>query len=305
METYYPGMMDNDYRAKPAANTECGRVNVGDIERASSVVAGGALALCGIRKLDSLGGLLMTAIGGSLLYRGVSGHCQMYDVLGMNTAARNRATSVPAQQGTKVERSIRINRSPAEIYAFWRNFDNLPKFMSHLVSVECTGSNRSHWVARGPLGTSVAWDAEIINERPGEMIAWRSVAGSEIDMAGSVHFSPAPGGQGTEVRVSLKYNPPGGKIGIGVAKLFGKEPQRQIQVDLERLKQVCEAGELATTSGQTSGRATQAEVTSAAQPSHKASEVDTASIDSFPASDPPAFTATSASNTKSSFDRYQ
>jgi uncharacterized membrane protein len=112
--------------------------------------------------------------------------------------------------------------------------------------------DRSHWVAKGPLGIRVQWDAEIYNENPNEMIAWRSLEGADVDNTGSVHFTPAPPGRGTEVRVVLKYNPPAGKLGAGIAKLFGEDPKQQIRDDLRRFKQLVEAGEITTTEGQTS-----------------------------------------------------
>jgi uncharacterized membrane protein len=192
--------------------------------------------------------------GGSLLYRGLSGHCPLYSSLGVNTAHHGPATTIPAGQGIKVDQTVTINKSREELYRFWRNLENLPRFMRHLESVRLQG-NRSHWVAKGPLGTHVEWDAETYNENPNEMIAWRSLEGADVDSTGSVHFTPAPAGRGTEVRVVLKYNPPAGKLGAAVAKLFGEEPQQQIRDDLRRFKQLMETGEIATIEGQTSCRA--------------------------------------------------
>jgi uncharacterized membrane protein len=135
------------------------------------------------------------------------------------------------------------------LYQFWRNLENLPKFMSHLQSVRNLGNLRSHWVARGPLGVGVSWDAEIITERENELIGWRSLPGSAVDNAGSVHFRRGPGGRGTEVKVTLKYDPPAGKVGAAVARLFGSAPEQEIQDDLRRLKQLMETGEVPTTQG--------------------------------------------------------
>ena len=285
-------------------------VNVGDIERVVSVVGGGALALAGLRNLSSLSGMAMTLIGGSLVFRGVSGHCALYQQLGISSSHRHPATGVPAQHGRKIEKRMVINRPPEEVYRYWRNFENLPRFMEHLETVEQTGPNRSKWVAKGPLGTHVEWEAEIINERPNELIAWRSIEGSQVDTAGSVHFERAPGGRGTDVRVSLKYDPPAGKLGITIAKLFGQEPEQQISADLARLKQVLEAGEVATTSGQPSGRTptggTATGDAGGATPTlTRQSMVDEAADESFPASDPPAWTATSATDACSDVDRYK
>jgi len=155
----------------------------------------------------------------------------------------------------RVERSLTIDRSPADLYAFWRNFEQLPQFMNHLKSVKVIGDNLTHWVAKGPMKTDVAWDARTINERPNELIAWKSVEGSDIYTAGSVRFQPAPGNRGTMVRVTFEYEPPAGKLGAAIAKIFGEDPVKQVNVDLRRLKQLMETGEIARTEGQPAGRA--------------------------------------------------
>jgi uncharacterized membrane protein len=144
-------------------------------------------------------------------------------------------------EGIKVDRSITVNRPREEVYRFWRQLENLPRFMDHLESVTVLDEDLSHWVAKGPAGTRVEWDASIHNEIENELIAWRSLSGSDIDNAGSVHFIPA--GDGTEVRVVLRYDPPAGKVGAAVAKLLGEEPELQIEEDLRRFKQVVEAVE--------------------------------------------------------------
>jgi uncharacterized membrane protein len=235
-------------------------VNVGQAERWASAIGGGALALYGLTR-GSMGGVALALLGGTLVYRGASGHCTAYSAAGINTAGtaeHNPNVSVQSGRGTKVEQSVTINRPPGELYSFWRNFENLPRFMGHLESVKVTGGDRSHWVAKGPAGTSVEWDAEVYNEKEGELIAWRSLEGSQVDNAGSVHFEPATGGRGTVVRVVLKYDPPAGKLGAAVAKLFGESPDQQIGEDLRRFKQLMETGETATTEGQPSGRAAKA-----------------------------------------------
>lgn len=147
-------------------------------------------------------------------------------------------------QGIHASASCIVNRSPEEVYSFWRNFENLPRFMKHLESVHDLGDGRSHWTAKGPAGTTVEWDATIIADVPGEVITWRSLEGSDVDNAGAVRFERAPGNRGTIVRVNLQYNPPAGVIGAAVAKLFGEEPQQQLDEDLRRFKQVLEVGEV-------------------------------------------------------------
>jgi uncharacterized membrane protein len=216
-------------------------INVGDTERWASVLGGGALAILGLSRGSWLG-LGLAALGGVLAYRGVSGHCSLYQALDINTSGKHqgRATSVDAGAGVKVERSVTINRSAGDLFSFWRNVENLPLVMRHLDSVTRTGPGISRWVARGPLGKTVDWEAQIFTERPNEMIGWRSLAGSEVDTAGSVHFQPAPGG--TEVRVVLKYNPPLGKVGSSIAWLFGRSAEQEIEEDLQQFKEVMEQG---------------------------------------------------------------
>jgi uncharacterized membrane protein len=230
-------------------------VNVSDAERWASALGGAALALYGLKR-GMLGGLLLALGGGSLVYRGLSGCCPLYDALGIDTAgaAKAPATSVPAKRGFKVEKSVTINRSPADLFRFWRKLENLPLFMTHLQSVTTTHGNRSQWVAKAPLGMRVGWDAEIINEKENELIAWRSLEGADVDSAGSVHFLPAPGGHGTVVKVVLKYDPPGGAVAAAFAKLFGEDPGSQIEEELRRFKQLMETGEVPRTNGKSRAR---------------------------------------------------
>jgi uncharacterized membrane protein len=154
----------------------------------------------------------------------------------------------------RVAQSVWINRSPEELYRFWRDFQNLPRFMKHIESARQTEGGRSHWVAKAPAGTTVEWDAEITEDRPNELIAWRSLEGSDVDSVGSVRFERAPGGRGSIVKVEMRYRPPAGVVGATVAKFLGKDPGRQIKDDLRRFKQIMEAGEAITTEGQPAGR---------------------------------------------------
>jgi uncharacterized membrane protein len=151
---------------------------------------------------------------------------------------------VGEQGGMEVRKAITVNRSPDEVYRFWRDLSNLPRFMSHLQSVDVIDESRSHWVARAPAGGTVEWDAEIVDDRPNQRIAWQSLEGSEVENAGSVTFTPAPGERGTEVRVALRYLPPAGATGRAIARLFGQEPGQQIEADLRAFKQVIETGEV-------------------------------------------------------------
>jgi uncharacterized membrane protein len=237
------------------------KVNVGQTERWVSAIGGGALALYGITR-GSLGGIALALAGAALLQRGYTGHCNLYEAIGYNSTGdsdlRNgENVTVPAGRGIKVEKSVIINRPPEELYRFWRNFENLPRFMNHLEAVRVIDEKRSHWTAKAPAGRSVEWDAEIYNEKDGEMIAWRTLENADVASAGSVHFESAPGQRGTIVRVVLKYDPPAGKLGALVARLFGENPEQQIDEDLRRFKQLIETGEIATTEGQPSARRTE------------------------------------------------
>jgi uncharacterized membrane protein len=153
----------------------------------------------------------------------------------------------------RVSKSVTINRPPEAVYEFWRQLENLPRFMYHLQEVRSIGNDRSHWIARAPAGQQVEWDAEIVDERPGELIVWRALPGSDIQHEGSVHFRPAPADRGTEVEVALQYDAPGGKAGALIATLFGEEPTQQIRDDLRRFKQVLETGEVVLSDGSLEG----------------------------------------------------
>jgi uncharacterized membrane protein len=146
--------------------------------------------------------------------------------------------------GIHVTQALTINRPRQEVYGFWRNFENLPRFMAHLESVEILDTKRSRWKAKAPAGTSVEWEAEMVEDRPNELIAWRSLPEATVPNSGSVRFKDAPGDRGTEILVELRYEPPGGKLGALIAKLFGEEPEQQVKGDLRRFKQVMETGEI-------------------------------------------------------------
>jgi uncharacterized membrane protein len=150
--------------------------------------------------------------------------------------------------------TLTINRSREDLYKAWRKLTDLPRWMKHLASVEVTDDRRSHWVATGPAGSSMEWDADIVEDRQNELIAWRSVEGSELEHSGVVRFDPAPGNRGTMVTVTMRYAPPGGTLGSAVAAWFGDDAPQAIKMDLRRFKQVMETGEVITTEGQPAGR---------------------------------------------------
>ncbi|MBF2051608.1 cyclase [Leptolyngbya sp. NK1-12] len=216
----------------------------GDAERWSSLITGGAMVLLGLRQ-RSLRGALMALAGGGLVYHGAKGQQGL---------AEKVAETAGLDQSVRVERTVTIaNKTPEELYRFWRNFENLPTFMRHLKSVTVINHTRSHWIANAPMGNSVEWDAEIITEQENRLIAWTSVEGADVDNSGFVRFQPGPQGRGTEVKVVMEYKPPAGIVGATLAKLFGEEPEQQIGDDLHRFKMLMEAGEIATTDGQPMG----------------------------------------------------
>lgn len=242
------------------------RVNVGRTGRWVSLAAGGALAAYAFKKRGAAGGA--AAIGGAaLLYRGATGHCDVYQAFGVDTAdrqSRQRGTGLIADRGSDtrrqlggargihVDEAVTINKPIAEVFRFWRNFENLPQFMEHLESVAMREEGISHWVAKGPAGIDVEWDARIINEVDNKLIGWQSLDGSTVSTAGSVNFDETE--HGTRVRVHLQYSPPAGRVGAAIARVFGEEPNQTIREDLRRFKQLMETGEIPTTEGQPSGR---------------------------------------------------
>jgi uncharacterized membrane protein len=222
-------------RRKEIADEE---INVGQTERVISGAAAAVLALVALRK-RRLRRLLLPLAGG-LASRALTGRCAVNRALGRNTARSEQMGRAGRRRRIKVDQSITINRPRQEVFAFWRNFENLPRFMDHLESVRVLDEGRSHWIAKGPAGKRVEWEAEIHEEIPDQLIAWRPLEGAPVDHEGSVRFSPGES-DATEVRVVLRG-------GAAVARLFGEDPDRRVAEDLRRFKQVLEAGEVSTPS---------------------------------------------------------
>ena len=181
----------------------------------------------------------------------MTAHCDLYEAVGINTAgtAGDTRAALRGARGVNVLESVTINRPIEQLYRFWRNLENLPQFMRHLESVEKVTDTISHWRANGPAGTVVEWDAEIFNEIPNKLIAWRSLEGADVVSAGSVNFDLAPARRGTRVTVHLQYSPPGGKVGAAIARLFGADAETEIREDLHRFKHLLESGQVPATSG--------------------------------------------------------
>lgn len=214
-------------------------VNVGETERIMSAIAGGALVVFGLTRM-SRGGLALAALGGALGYRGVTGHCDVYERLGIDAGGARRNVG---NLGVKIDEAIVVNAPPRRVYDVWRNLLNLPRLLSHVERVEILDWGRSRWTVKGPAGTRVTWDAELINDKPGEIIAWRTTDAALVNHAGSVTFEPA--GEGTRVLVSLQYDPPGGRFGHAVASLVSADAGSQVAGDLAAFKRALEEGRLA------------------------------------------------------------
>jgi uncharacterized membrane protein len=237
--------------------------NVATPERIGSVALGAALVTYGLRRRDPAG-IVAALLGGVFVHRGATGHCHVYRALGVSTGTAEavldrpgrsdvtgRAATVNARKSLRVARNVTIQRSRAELYAFWRNFENLPRFMEHLVSVQVHTPSRSHWVAKAPAGLTVEWDAELVNDIPDTLIAWKSVGDADVPNAGSVNFSDAVDGRGTVVRVEMDVEVPAGKLGLAVARMFGEDPDREVREDLRTFKELMETGEITITARRT------------------------------------------------------
>ena len=229
-------------------------VNINVAERWISSVGGGALAAYGVGRRDRWG-LALALLGGGLIYRGVSRHSFVYQLLGKNTAPdiTSSANALPGRH-FRVEHTVTVHRSPEEIYQRWRNFEQLPDVIAALKKVQIQSPQRSRWTAMvAGKRLTTAWDAEITSDKPGEHIAWRTLPGSSIAHLGMVSFTPAPGGRGTEVKVTFDYVLPGGPLGSLVAKVTGRAPDQQMREGLRHFKSLMEAGEIPTTHGQPRG----------------------------------------------------
>ena len=234
-----------------------GHANVSDTERVVSGIAGVALAAYALThtKNTLTTSLPLSLLGGYLVYRGATGNCPAYTALRTGTGQQtdSEIAVIPEGQGIKIVKAVTIQKSANDLYKYWRNFENLPRFMKHLEAVAVKDSMHSSWTAKAPFGQTVSWDAEILSDEPDKRIVWTSTEHADVPNTGSVRFKELPAGRGTAVTVSLEYNPPAGMIGAAVAKLFGEEPGTQVQDSLRRFKELMETGELPTIQGQPNG----------------------------------------------------
>jgi uncharacterized membrane protein len=248
-----PGEQWENLRRRAA--TESG-LSIRPAERWISGIAGAALIAVGLGRKRFRGWLI--PLGGGLIACAVTGRWPGSVRLGRKTA-RGAEPGEPASgrlqpSEFKVEQGVTISRPRDELFRFWRNLENLPRFMDHLQSVSVLDDRHSHWVVKGPAGVRLEWDAEITHEVEDELIAWRSLPGSDLDHRGAVHFSPVHNG-GTEVRVILRYQVRGGTAANAITQILGERPSEQIVDDLRRFKQVMEAGEPVPASGYSTGQA--------------------------------------------------
>jgi uncharacterized membrane protein len=218
------------------------RVNVGDWERWACIGAGAVLGIAAIRRAwrgrASSGA---AALGLALVGRALGGYCPVYGILGFSTAIPGTRRVNSSVNGVDVRESIIIERPTEEVYAAWRDLERLPRFMRHLDRVEVIDDRRSHWVVRGPAGSTLEWDAEIVSDLPNQLLTWESMPGADIVSSGSVGFQSVDDGRSTAVSVGLQYEPPAGRVGALAAWLLGQEPSLQVPDDLETLKRALEA----------------------------------------------------------------
>lgn len=237
------------------------QVNVGDGERAVSMAAGAIVGLLGLSR-RSIPGLLGAAVGGAMVYRGVTGTCRVYRALDLDTTEPGQGQAEGLESlhnGVHITTAFGIRKPAEELYSCWRNFENLPRFMTHLESVRVIDDRRSHWVAKANSlgGKQFEWDAEITIDEPNRRIAWRSLPGADIENAGQITFSPGLSeDRGTEVHVRMDYVPPMGRLGHLIASLLGNNPKRVIREDLRNFKRIMEVGEILTIIGEPHGTCT-------------------------------------------------
>ncbi len=216
-----------------------GIINGPNIERAISAAAGTVFLTQAFRRGGFLG-FTLGALGAGLVVKAVRG--------------RPSLVRRVSPERLRIQRAITVEAQPDELYAFWRDFQNLPRFMRHVQSVRVLDEQRTEWTAMGPGSARIRWRAEIVEDRPNERISWRSIERSPIDQRGTVRFIPAPGDGATEVHLTLEYAPPANTVGIIVGTLLIGLTAQKMQEDLRHLKQLYETGSLPTTEGQPHGR---------------------------------------------------
>lgn len=222
-------------------------VNVSTGERLASLAVGLTLVGYGLRR-RTLPAILLAAVGGSFVHRGLTGRSRAYALMGM--------TEVEGEPGVVFELSTTILKPREELYRAWRDFEHHPRFIPDLLSVRNLEAGRSHWIFQGPAGVLLEWDSRVTEDKPGERIEWETLPGSKLPHSGIVRFEDAPGGRGTVVHLSMRYHVPGGRTSVLVAKLLGEEPKQHLARGLRQFKQLQETGEVATVDSQPHGHRT-------------------------------------------------
>lgn len=250
----------NGWTMQSRERHDAGGRNVGGPERLASVAGGGILALTALKR-GGIGGALLGLAGAALLERGVTGHCRVYGAMGLSSAPEDtgRRLATPEGVGTfdstvSIRTSLTVGRAAEELYGFWRDYTNAPRFMSRIRSVRVDSPTRSHWVMDGPMGRTWEWDSEVTTETEGQGFAWRSLEGADLPNRGSVSFLPDVRGEETVVTYELEFDPPLGVLGAAVAGVFHEVPEQMARADLRRFKALLETGEIPTTAGQPSCR---------------------------------------------------
>ena len=255
--------------------TGSSNLNVGASERIISVLGGAALTFWGMKKFPRANSISLTLAGGYLLARGVSGYCPVSSLLNRNTYNKKA-------RAMEITGTFTINRPRAEVYSYWRNLENLPRFMKHLEEVVAIDDKRSTWKARIPGGVgTIRWEAEIIEDQENDYICWCSLPHSTLDNAGEIRFSDAPGNRGTEIHATISYRLPAGDAGSIVGKLFNPLVEQLVKEDLRRFKNIMETGEIPTTEGQPSGRARDIEKAEERQKEAKQNHYESAMLERY------------------------
>jgi uncharacterized membrane protein len=251
---------EGDLPSDPADSVELAHpgpdVNIGHFERGASIALGVALAALALSQRRARGAFTFGLLGAYLSWRGATGHCAVYAALDTGSAEDEEDERLDAGGHDDVsnEAAVTVARPADEVYAFFRRLENAPRYMAFVESVEPLDETRSRWVARtSPGGAPLHWNAEILEDRPGELIAWRSEPGALVHHSGAVRLRPAPGGRGTEVRLGVEFEPPEAPLGRALAHALGSATEYLAEEDLRRAKQILEAGETATTRGQPRG----------------------------------------------------
>lgn len=255
------------------------QTNMSQMERQISMALGALFLLHAVTRRSSAS-LITAPLGAYLFWRGQSGRSLLYEAFNINTAQQgswqgnggwqqNRqwqgnggVQQIPIQQQREqqpsnrieIKRAVTIDKPAQELYNYWRKLENLPNFMHHLERVEQTGDKSSHWKAKIAGGIPVEWDAEIVEDLPGQRIAWRTKPDAQVQQQGMVTFKPATGERGTVVEVDIHYSPPGGIIGEAFGRMLNGVTAQQVKDDIRRFKNLMETGEVPTVEGQPSGR---------------------------------------------------